>query len=232
MVSILDVLRMSGGSLPSGRIAELMISLNLARRSDVTAVQPSGETRFAKEIRFARLELVAAGLLDPEHGTWALSEAGWSALLTVDRARALVTARRHGARTGEVAAGSFAEGPTTGPPPSSYTAVISYDAKAPAFIYVLRFGNSDVWKIGRAKNVSLRLRQINKHIPFELLNQRWYVFAKRNCHSFHDAHVLEQHLLAILKSTRTTGERIRCSREDLSEAWRLCLAHAAATDLG
>lgn len=233
MVSMLDVLRMSGGSLPSGRISELMIGLGLARSSDVAIVQPSGETRFAKEIRFARLELVAAGLLDcPAPGAWALSDEGWSRLLTVDDARALVTARRHGVRTDGGGPGAIVEGPTTGPPPSSYTAVISYDAEAPSFVYVLQFGSSDVWKVGRAKDVSVRLRQINKHVPFEVLNQKWHTFAKVKCSSFRNAHIIEQDLLSILEVSRTIGERIRCSRDEMVEAWRDCLTHAAVIRVG
>ncbi|WP_431307636.1 winged helix-turn-helix domain-containing protein [Caulobacter endophyticus] len=226
MVSILDVLRMFGGGLPSGRISEIMIDLNLARPSDVAVVQPSGETRFAKEIRFARLELVAAGLLDcPESGFWALSDDGWSTLLTVDDARAIVTARRHDVRTAGKGAGTLVQGPTTGPAPGSYTAVISYDAEVPSFVYVLQFGSSDVWKVGRAKDVSVRLRQINKHVPFEILDQNWWVFAKVKCASFRDAHFSEQFLLSILESSRTVGERIRCPQDKIVDAWRRCLAH-------
>lgn len=224
---------MFGGNLPSGRISELMIGLSLARPLDVTVVQPSGETRFAKEIRFARLELVAARLLDcPEPGIWALSEDGWSTLLTVDDARALVTARRHGARTSGRGAGALMEGPTTGPTPSSYTTVISFNAEAPSFVYILQFGSNDVWKVGRAKDVSVRLRQINKHVPFEILSQKWWIFAKVKCASFRSAHLNEQHLLSILEASRTVGERIHCPRDVIIEAWRLCLAQAAVIHLG
>ena len=228
---LLDVLRSAGGTLPSTDVFKELNRSGLARKSDIDTVQPSGETRFAKEVRFARLELVEASLLEcPDDGIWSLSETGWSTFLTPEEARALVRARRHG----RVAARSATPqrvigGPTRGPRPTSYSAIISRDATACAFTYILQFGASDIWKIGHASDIADRLSQVNKHVPHEYLGQQWRLFAKRLWPDALAAYRMEQRLLGSLTPHRTVGERVRCTRSTLVDIWRTCLVETASS---
>jgi len=226
MGSLLDVLRSAGGTLPSKEAAFNLIESGLARQADLDTVQPSRETRFAKELRFARLELVEAALLDcPQDGVWSLSDAGWSTFLRPEDARALVTARRkRQAWDGETKGRKPADRPTTGPRPVSHSSTISRNVLTATCTYVLRFGGTDIWKIGHAGDLADRLSQVNKHVPHELLDQRWAVFTRRVWPDAPSAYAMEQRMLDRLERYRTVGERVRCSHGILIAAWRSCLS--------
>jgi hypothetical protein len=225
MIAILDVLRAAGGRLQSPEVFEHIQSSDAARTADIETLQPSGETRFVKEVRFARLELVKAGLVEQgEPGSWSLSTAGWSSFLTPAEAQALVTLRRRG-RLQKFDRSSVTGGPTTGPRPASYTATIARTVAAQSWLYLLRFGGSDIWKVGHAQDLDARLAAINRHIPTELLGMRWAIFARKPCHDSLAAYGLEQNLLTRLMVCRTEGERVRCPRDQIIEAWRrVCAA--------
>src|ERR1700743_2312456 len=88
MGAILDVLRLCGGTAKSKEVYEILIAKGVARKGDITTIQKSGERRFSKEVRFARKELVEAGLLANDvEGIWSLSEHGWGTCLDPDTAR-------------------------------------------------------------------------------------------------------------------------------------------------
>ena len=62
--------------------------------------------------------------------------------------------------------------PTTGPVPTSWSAVVERNAEQPSFTYVLQFGDRDLWKVGHAVDLAARLAEVNKHVPHEVLGER------------------------------------------------------------
>jgi hypothetical protein len=109
--------------------------------------------------------------------------------------------------------------PTTGPMPSSWTGATGRDVNRIAFTYALRFGNTDIWKIGHAIDVKERLKQVNWHIPTEVVPQRWNVKFQQQWKSEIDAYAMEQKVLAALQTHRTEGERVKCTEPELWSAW-------------
>lgn len=219
MIALLDLLRDAGGALPSTVIYEHLRASGRVPAGDLATIQSSGETRFAKEVRFARLELVQAGLLNlGTPGQWSLSETGWGTFLTPAEARALIRHRRHGAEVKAVLASL--PGPTTGPRPTAYAATVMRTITDRSYAYAFRFGKADVWKIGHAQDVDARLVEVNRHVPVELLSLSWSIFARHACADSLAAHRLEQQLFGELSDCRTQGERVQCSRERLVLAWR------------
>ena len=227
MIHTLDVLRDAGGTLSSTEVFSRLVESGFARRLDFDLVQPSGETRFAKEVRFARLELVEAGLLScPKDGVWSLSRVGWGSFPTLEDARAMVSARRRGTAGRRLSKTQRVEGPTTGPRPGSHTGTFTRNADETSATYVLRFGRSDIWKIGHAKSLDGRLAAVNRHIPHEHLNERWSLFTAFAWPSEIRAYEMEQGLFRELSDYRTIGERVRFTRSILVQAWRANLTSA------
>jgi hypothetical protein len=223
MSALLDALRALGGSGRSGQVYALLVDGGVARSSDLKAQQASGETRFVKETRFARKELVDAGLiLNGQSGVWVLSDLGWQTTLTPEEARKLVRDRRHLKSRAAMKFGSQgrASVPTTGPRPVSWTGQVTRDAAGAAWTYVMKFGDTDVWKIGHARDVEARLALINVHVPVEILEQQWLPFLRYAWPDSGCAYAMEQELFRMLKRRRTSGERVRCPESELLEAWR------------
>ena len=109
--------------------------------------------------------------------------------------------------------------PTTGPKPSSWTREASRDVEREAFTYAFRFGSSDIWKIGHTVDVSERLKQVNCHIPTEVILEAWNAVYRQRWESETDAYAMEQRVLKALDHHRTEGERVRCSEEQIWSAW-------------
>lgn len=109
--------------------------------------------------------------------------------------------------------------PTTGPVPSSWTGASGRDVNRTAFTYALRFGNTDIWKIGYAVDVKERLKQVNWHIPMEIVPERWSLKFQQQWQSETDAYAMEQRMLRGLDRHRTEGERVKCSEPELLTAW-------------
>lgn len=114
--------------------------------------------------------------------------------------------------------------PTTGPLPTAWSGNVEATYDWPATTYVLRFGKRDVWKIGWAKSCGHRLRQVNRHIPFEALNERWELYDHEEWASPFKARDMEQSVLHSLKAFRTDGERVGCTSDKLERAWRKACA--------
>jgi hypothetical protein len=83
----------------------------------------------------------------------------------------------------------------------------------------MRFGDSAIWKIGHAKSVEARLREVNKHVPSELLNAEWEVISSERWDNSVLAHAMEQRIFKLIRRSRTRGERVRCPKETLLKAW-------------
>jgi hypothetical protein len=111
------------------------------------------------------------------------------------------------------------EGPTRGPIPSSWLGIMVRNAEATATTYVLRFGRRDIWKIGHAQDVQSRLAEVNKHIPHEVLGERWAVVSHQAWASQTEAYEMEQRALKLLEARRTHGERVICTEAELHAAW-------------
>lgn len=109
--------------------------------------------------------------------------------------------------------------PTTGPKPSSWISEVGRYAEREAFTYAFQFGSSNIWKIGHTVNINDRIKQVNCHIPVELIAEKWNAKFWQRWYSEVDAYDMEQRVLKILESYRTEGERVRCSEETLWSAW-------------
>jgi hypothetical protein len=119
----------------------------------------------------------------------------------------------------DVADTSPAPGPTRGPPPSNWSDVVSRDANAAATTYLFRFGKRNVWKIGHAQDISARLVEVNKHVPHEVLGERWSIDRRQDWPTQQKAYEMEQRLLTLLAARRTEGERVHCTEDELHVAW-------------
>ena len=230
MGAILDALRETGGAASSKDIYEILVQIGIARTSDIRTVQTSGESRFVKEVRFARKELVDAGLVvNGAAGVWSLSLDGWRTCLTPEGARELVRLRRHGGAKRMLGSHKPAQVsgsvPTSGPPPSDWSKTVSRRSDRSAWTYIMRYGTTDVWKIGFATDVEARLGEINQHIPVEVTNCHWMHYARHPWPDSHSAFAMEQRLLKTLETVRTRRERVRCTETEILDAWRDAARH-------
>jgi hypothetical protein len=98
--------------------------------------------------------------------------------------------------------------------------MVTRDICGPGWVYSVRFGDRDVWKIGHTNDVRTRLSELNKHIPYEVLGERWTVFRTHKWATPELAYAMEQRILTNLAKHRTTGERVRCSETELAEVWK------------
>ena len=113
--------------------------------------------------------------------------------------------------------------PTKGPNASSWSGEVTRDVSGAAQTYALRFGKTDIWKIGWAIDAKMRCIEVNKHIPMELLGQEWKLHLFQNWKSGLEANGMEQRLLSRLTSKRTIGERLKCKESELLSAWHQAL---------
>jgi hypothetical protein len=110
-------------------------------------------------------------------------------------------------------------GPTTGPRPTSWSGTVTRNAKLPSFTYVFQFGARELWKIGHATDISGRLAEVNKHVPHEVLREKWQVILQHPWRTEADAYSMEQRVLKALRTPTCVGERVACTREALDEVW-------------
>jgi len=119
----------------------------------------------------------------------------------------------------ELADALSATGPTRGPVPSSWSGTASRDATSAATTYALRFGTRDVWKVGHTQDLASRLVDVNKHVPHEVLGERWSVAWKQVWPTQNAAYDMEQRVFALLAARRTEGERVSCTEAEVRAAW-------------
>jgi hypothetical protein len=229
IIEMLETLRAFGGEATSDEVCDWFRHQGIAREKDLATVQKHGETRFRKEVRFARLALAKAGLLegnDPGH--WQLSPLGWNARLDLGSARAIANGRPTASvsvlqdwieELGDVPEIGAGGSPTKGPSPTAWEGLVRRGLATRASTYVMRFGATSIWKIGFASNLTARLAELNRHIPVEVLNCCWSLVREQRWPDPKLAYEMEQRVLAELRDSRTTGERVRCSEKDLNAAW-------------
>jgi len=122
------------------------------------------------------------------------------------------------------------EGPTRGPEPVwGETLVRRPEPPLGASVYVFRFGERDVWKIGWATDVASRLADVNRHVPYEVLGERWVKVHACPCVTAAKAYDAEQRLLAALRTPSSIGERVHCPPDALQRAWKDILGQDATT---
>jgi hypothetical protein len=83
----------------------------------------------------------------------------------------------------------------------------------------MQFGDSLIWKVGYAANITRRLANLNRHVPTELLDCRWELHLEHRWPDSNSAYAMEQRVLGALEHLRTTGERLRCSKDVMLPAW-------------
>lgn len=121
----------------------------------------------------------------------------------------------------QIVADAVGPGGTMGPIPTSFTATVVKDALKAASTYAYRFGTKSVWKVGWAHDPVQRLRELNKHVPSEVLdNDRWGGGWTQRWASADQAYAMEQRILGSFSSDRKYGERIHCNAEVFEVAWR------------
>ena len=113
-----------------------------------------------------------------------------------------------------------AQGPTKGPLPTSWIGIVQRSAEEPALTYALQFGKRNVWKVGHTIDLGERLDQINKHIPYEIIGEKWEVRFQQQWNTSLLAYEMEQTVFQLASAARTVGERIFCSNSDIEAAWQ------------
>jgi hypothetical protein len=110
-------------------------------------------------------------------------------------------------------------GPTTGPRPTSWSGTVHRDATEKSCTYAFRFGKRDLWKIGHAKDVTARLAEIDRHVPDEVLGERWQPGFQHPWDTEVQAYDMEQRVLARLRTPSSVFERVCCSERQLQTIW-------------
>lgn len=106
-----------------------------------------------------------------------------------------------------------------GPPPSQWSAQTAH-VDGPTAVYLMRFGNSDAWKVGISQNPHLRCSALNFSIPSEVLGGScWALVEQKFQPDGAEAYRLEQELLTRLSPVRTANERVKLSQAEMMAAW-------------
>ncbi len=226
MLALVRALATCGGALSPPEAYEW-----IRRNTDLAGRMPgltklSASQHLEREIRFGRQELAEAGLLATVGGVWRMLDAE-AAEMSPEQARQIMrqnTRRRRGAVDDEKNA-DFTRSmryplpkPSKGPRPVDWQGIIVRET-GPASTYLFRFGESHIWKIGFAAHVETRLLEVNRHIPVELLHQRWVLIRSRPWGSSELAYQMEQRVLADFGLSRTVYERVDCSEEEMLKVW-------------
>jgi hypothetical protein len=115
-------------------------------------------------------------------------------------------------------------GRTRGISPSSYEATITRNLGNEGFLYVMRFGQRNIWKVGCSENIERRCAEFNQHVPVEVLNEAWKPAYKHPFQDLQKAYLYEQALLDKLGQFPIKGERVMCTEKELESAWIANLA--------
>jgi len=125
---------------------------------------------------------------------------------------------------------------TTGPAPSSSFDDESKKQKTQpasiAYCYIIRFDDTDCYKVGWTTDMRRRIKEINAHIPTEVIGTRlWSSFKHQewcgeNCEI--RAYKMEQMILTFLSAHRTVGERLCCSQQKILVSMKAAYAHIAS----
>jgi len=121
--------------------------------------------------------------------------------------------------------------PTRGPAPTTVKMTVERDAGLEGYTYLLRFGGSDVWKIGWAADPEDRLRDINAHIPIGHIEERWEIHGSKAWPSRSDAHAAEQAFIDRMRHRSVGREQFRCGEAEIARAWEAAVGRPRRTGL-
>lgn len=231
MLAITQALASNGGSARPSTVYT-WIEAQGQKRYRPPPPNVDAEMHYQREVRFARQELADGGVVFSDNGIWKLVHFQADTQMTAEWARVIIreNRRRREERASKSRTRKTNNGedifptniktiyPTTGPRPSLWEGTIVRQ-NGPASTYIFKFGNSNLWKIGFAADVDDRLKQVNQHVPIELLKSYWKIEKYVKWPSQDLAYAMEQAILQHLKDYRTFFERVRCSIEKLASAW-------------
>lgn len=109
--------------------------------------------------------------------------------------------------------------PTTGVFPIAWKSLVERKLGQQASTYLLRFGKTNCWKVGWALEPKKRLTEINKHIPYEVIEQKWHLHMWQPWPDEKMAFEMEQRILNATSTFRSIGERLICSQQDIESIW-------------
>ena len=231
MLAVIRALASQGGAARPMEVYDWIEKRGL-RKEQIPPAGVDAEGHYRREVRFARQELADGGIVRTSNGAWKIVNPAIANTVTTQTAREIIRdnrRRREARRSGKgkrlpATTPSESRPPlavvrtTTGPAPAPWVGMVAREP-GPTSTYVFRFRDSDVWKVGFAADVENRLRQINQHIPIELLSEGWRIAKCVSWPSADLAYAMEQQLLLNLAKHRTMFERVRCSAERLDRAW-------------
>jgi len=113
-------------------------------------------------------------------------------------------------------------GRSKGPSPSDRQGG-GYQTGQISYTYVVRFGKTECFKVGFTTDLNRRLHELNAHVPFELLKQKWQPYLSEQHVSEALAHEMEQHVLDAVPQEGITGERFITDAGELDVIWARCL---------
>jgi len=108
--------------------------------------------------------------------------------------------------------------PSRGPSPWSGSGTFERDWSGPGSCYLLRFGDTDYWKVGIAKDPSERLDRINEHMP-NGSGLGWRLVVSREWPDGDGAYAAEQATLADLSASSNGGEQVLAPEAVVMAAW-------------
>ena len=101
-----------------------------------------------------------------------------------------------------------------GPKPSSRDYIVRKNNIGSPCVYLAGWGKTNIWKIGRTKDINRRIKEFNQYIPFEEdpLLDIWTLHVTRELINEETAHEIEDKILndKHLAEFRTVGERFKC----------------------
>lgn len=116
----------------------------------------------------------------------------------------------------------------SGPPPRQNTYNVGKIINAKAVVYVAKWGNTNIFKIGYSQNTVQRLKAFNQYIPdYELPSiDVWTLVYSKQFDSQKTAYGVEQKILndPLLKNYNTVGERFKC---DFSRIQKVINKHSS-----
>jgi hypothetical protein len=112
---------------------------------------------------------------------------------------------------------------STGPRPVSWVGETGRDVERTAYTYACQFGRSNIWKIGHTVDRAQRVVELNRHIPVEVVPERWKMVLDQQWTTEAQAYDMEQRILKRLAARRMEGERICCKEHELFSAWKAAI---------
>ena len=149
-----------------------------------------------------------------------LDEEDVKRVLALDREEIDISGARERLQQAGIQKAFLPSRPTRGPSPSSGLIGYTRENEGPAETYAMRFGQRNIWKIGYSGNIGRRFKEVNGHIPHEVLGEYWEFFLTKKWRSSTAAHKMEQRVLDLLEDKRTDRERVKCTKGELLQAWK------------